>query len=144
MTDSKKESSKTTTPLSSEPNYEVAIQFINDYLDFINDLESEIALIDWISKRNDVTVEFKNELKRIIDKAKKNDFELGLGFDLILDAQDNPNEFELDKTDSEFLIVKGKDWPDFRLTLKLKPEDNKWLVDGAGIINIPENKRIKR
>lgn len=74
----------------------------------------------------------------------KEDSELGLGFDPILDAQDNPDEFEIDYTDSVYLIVKGVKWPEFRLTIKLKFETNKWLVDGSGIVNIAENRRIKR
>ncbi len=143
-TESKSENSPTAKSQSTEPNYQVAINFANEYLDFINDRKSEIGRSEWLNSRKDVTVSFKSELERIIGEAEKNDPELGLGFDPILDAQDNPNEFEIEKTDSEFLIVKGKDWPDFQLTLKVKLVDNKWLVDGAGIINVPENKRIKR
>tara|TARA_B100000941_G_C28478964_1_gene540941 strand:+ start:1161 stop:1604 length:444 start_codon:yes stop_codon:yes gene_type:complete len=120
------------------------IKFINDYLDFSNDLKSEIGLIEWVNQRHDVTGEFKNELNRILEEAEKNDPELGLGFDPILDAQDSPNRFKLDKSESEYLIVKGENWTEFRLTLKMKLVDNKWLVDGAGIINVPENRRIKR
>ena len=55
--------SKTTTGQVSKPNYEVAIQFINDYLNYSNTLKSEIGLIEWVNKRNDVTVRFKDELK---------------------------------------------------------------------------------
>jgi len=107
-------------------------------------LKSEIGLIEWVNQRHDVTGEFKNELNRILEEAEKNDPELGLGFDPILDAQDSPNRFKLDKSESEYLIVKGENWTEFRLTLKMKLVDNKWLVDGAGIINVPENRRIKR
>jgi len=143
-TETKSEPSESTTSQSTEPDYEVAIKFINDYLDFTNDRKSEIGLIEWVNNRKDVTVAIKSELKRILDEAEKNDPELGLEFDPILDAQDYPNEFELYNTDSDFLIVKGKDWPDFQLTLKMKLVENKWLVDGVGIVNVPENKRIKR
>lgn len=127
-----------------DPNYDMAIQFINDYLDFSNDAKSEVGLIDWVSNRNDVTAGFKNKLRFVLAEAEKNDPELGLGFDPILDAQDSPDKFELDKTDSVYLTVKGVNLPEFKLTLKLKLEENKWLVDGAGIINVPENKRVKR
>tara|TARA_B110000037_G_C17081828_1_gene490299 strand:- start:1299 stop:1790 length:492 start_codon:yes stop_codon:yes gene_type:complete len=140
----KSEPSETTTSQSNEPDYQIAIKFINDYLNFSNDLKSEIGLIEWVNQRHDVTVEFKNELNRILEEAEKHDPELGLGFDPILDAQDSPNRFKLDKAESEYLIVKGENWTEFRLTLKMKLVDNKWLVDGAGIINVPENKRIKR
>jgi hypothetical protein len=64
-----------------------------------------------------VTVGFKVELKRIIDEAEKNDPELGLGFDPVLDAQDNPSKFEIDNTDSEYLIVKGVKWADFEIEI---------------------------
>ena len=143
-TESKREPSEMAKSQSIEPYYQVAIKFINDYLDFSNDLNSEIGLIEWVNQRHDVTREFKNELNRILEEAEKNDPELGLGFDPVLDAQDSPNRFKLDKAESEYLIVKGENWTEFRLTLKMKLIDNKWLVDGAGIINVPENKRIKR
>lgn len=129
---------------NTEPDYNIAIRFINDYLDYLNDMKSKIGLIEWIENRTDVSAEFKIELKRVLDEAEKNDPEIGLGFDPVLDAQDNPNEFELDRYDSIFLTAKGKDWSDFRLTLKVKFLDNKWIVDGAGIINIPEKMRAKR
>lgn len=143
-TDSKSETSETTMSQSTEPDYQVAIKFINDYLDFTNDRQSETGLIEWGNSRKDVTVTFKSELKRILNEAEKNDPELGLGFDPILDAQDSPNRFNLDKTESEYLIVKGENWTEFRLTLKMKLKENKWLVDGSGIINVPKDKRIKR
>lgn len=128
----------------AEPNYQVAIQFINDYLDYSNDLESEIKLVEWVNGRNDVTNDFKNELKRILEEAKKNEPELGLGFDPIVDAQDHPNEFEIDEVDANYLVVKGINSTKFLLTLKLKYDGNQWLVDGSGIINVPLSKRIKR
>jgi hypothetical protein len=143
-TESKSEPFETTTAETTEPDYKVAITFINDYLYFTNVGTAETGLIEWFNNRKDVTVLFKSELKRILNEAEKIDPELGLGFDPLLDAQDSPSEFEFDKADSEFLIVKGKDWPDFQLTLKMKLSGTKWLVDGAGIVNIPENKRIKR
>lgn len=116
-TDSKSEPSKKETIQTSEPNYQVAIQFINDYLAYSNDFKSEVGLIEWVNKRTDVTVGFKVELKRIIDEAEKNDPELGLGFDPVLDAQDNPSKFEIDNTDSEYLIVKGVKWADFEIEI---------------------------
>lgn len=129
---------------NTELDYQVAVQFINDYADFVNDLHSEIRITEWVNNRKDVTNSFKTELKRILDEAEKNDPELGLGFNPILDAQDNPNKFEIDGKENEYVVVKGVNWPEFRLTLKLKNEEKKWLVDGSGIINIPKDKRIKR
>lgn len=143
-TDSKKESSTTKTTQTSDPNYQVGIQFINDYLDFCNGSRLNTGILEWINNRADVTKDFKKELKRILDEAEKQDPEIGLGFDPILDAQDNPNKFEIDRTDYEYLVVKGVKWTDFKLSMKLKLKKDKWLVDGVGIINVPKNKRIKR
>jgi hypothetical protein len=143
-TNSKNEPGESGQTQNAEPNYQVAIRFINDYLDYSNDLKSEVSLIDWVNNRNDVTTDFKNELEKILTEAERLDPELGLGFDPILDAQDNPNEFEFEMVDSEYLIVKGVDWAEFRLTLKLKNQESEWFVDGSGIINVPENKRMKR
>lgn len=42
------------------------------------------------------------------------------------------------------MVVNGKNWPDFELTLKVILVNNKWLIDGCGIINIPKNQRSKK
>jgi hypothetical protein len=42
------------------------------------------------------------------------------------------------------VTVVGNDWKEFELVLKVERENNKWLVDGAGVINIPDDKRAKR
>ena len=83
----------------------------------------------------------------MIEEAFKIEPELGLDFDLIFDAQDYPDEgFELESFDNKtnYVVVKGKNWTDFRLTIKMVLENNKWLVDGCGIINIPNDKRSAR
>jgi hypothetical protein len=67
----------------------------------------------------------------------------GLGFDPILDAQDNPEKFEIVRKDGSFLVVRGVDWPEFTVTMKLKLIGLQWLVEGCGIVNIPEEKKGK-
>ena len=82
-----------------------------------------------------------------MDCARKADPELGLDADPVLDAQDFPEKgFELNNCDSTagYVSVKGKDWKDFFLVLKVVHENNQWLVDGVGIINISFDKRAKR
>lgn len=128
----------------SLPDYNVAVQFINDYVTYMNDTESEASLILWTSERSDVTAVFKNAIEEMLDEAEADAPSYGLGFDPILDAQDHPDKFELESTKSEYLVVKGMDWSSFKLTMRLKFENGKWRVDGAGIINIPIDKRIKR
>lgn len=61
-------------------------------------------------------------MKRIIDLAYKQDPELGLDRDPIFDAQDCPDKgFELDSFDEKtnYLTVKGKNWPEFKLTMEV-------------------------
>lgn len=139
------ENIKGNTVIQVEPNCEVAIQFINNYVVFCNAKNPNIGLLDWVNSQSVVTTGFKLELENMLVAAEKNDPQLGLGFDPIFDAQDYPDKgFEVDKQDSTYVIVKGVDWPDFRLSLRLTLEDGRWLVDGAGVINIPANKRAKR
>ncbi|MDL2314916.1 hypothetical protein LJC16_01515 [Bacteroidales bacterium OttesenSCG-928-C19] len=126
---------------------EIALTFINSYVDNCNKMKGAIDIIEWVDSNNLTTNFFKNEVRTIIEKANQEDPELGLGFDPILDAQDFPDEgFEFAAFDDKinFIVVKGKKWEDFKLTIKMILEDNKWLVDGCGIVNIPDNKRSKR
>lgn len=124
----------------NEPNYNVALNFMNEYVS--RSMNPYVDIVDWVNERKDVTNDFKAELKRILDKAAEEDPIMGLGFDPILNAQDSPGQFELDYVDSEFVIVKGVDYSEFQLALKLKYENNAWLLDGAGIINIDSDKRV--
>lgn len=126
---------------------EAALVFINDYVDNSNKLNKAVGTIEWVNSSSLTTKAFKIELKKIIDDAYKQDPELGLGADPIVDAQDYPNKgFELESIDEQtnFLIVKGKDMPEFKLTIKVVEENGNWLVDGCGIVNIPKDKRAAR
>jgi hypothetical protein len=129
---------------STMPDANVAIKFMDDYITYCDEFSRKVELIDWINSRQDVTVQFKKELGRIITEAKRTSPELGLGFDPIFDAQDYPDKFEVDRTDSDYIVVKGADWPDFKVVVRLRFEENKWLVAGAGIVNIPKDKQRKK
>lgn len=128
---------------NGEPEYLVAEKFINDYIDYLNDDTSSIDISEWVNNRNDVTNSFKIELERIVSLSEKNDPELGLGFDPILNAQDHPEKCKIENKDVQYVTVQGIDWPNFHLKLKLKVEDGTWLVEGSGIINIENEKRMK-
>ncbi len=94
-----------------------------------------------------ISEDIKTELKTIMKEAYKIEPELALNADPIFDAQDYPEKgFELDSFESKtnYVVVKGKDLEDFKLTMKMVLENDNWLVDGCGIINIPINKRITR
>jgi len=124
--------------IAPEPSYEVALTFLHNYIDYLNDRNQEIGRVEWIKKQTTVTENFKTALTKYIENSEF------LDFDPILDAQDYPEGFQIAETDSEFVIVKGTDWPGFKLTLKLIKVEKEWLVDGSGVINIPKERRIKR
>ena len=54
------------------------------------------------------------------------------------------NDIQAYDEQTNYLTVKGKDWPDFKLTMKMALENGKWVVDGSGIVNIPENEQAER
>jgi len=125
---------------------DVAIKFINDYVKYCNSDTSRLNSVKWVESNELTTTEFKQSYKDIIEKASKEDPEMGLGFDPIFDSQDYPEKgFEFLKSyDDGFIIVKGIDWPDFTIVIKIKSVKGKWMVNGAGIINVPEDRRAKR
>ena len=110
-------------------------------------MKESLGILEWVNSNEMTTNQFKTKVKSIIDQAYKKDPEIGLGFDPIFDAQDYPDKgFELEIFDNKtnFIVVKGKNWADFKLTIKSVMEDNKWLIDGCGIVNIPHDKRSTR
>ena len=146
-TESNAVSSTETQIDKSNTPVDIALTFINSWVDNCNKMKESIGIIEWVNSNNLTTNRFKTEVKTIIEEAYKEDPEMGLGFDPIFDAQDYPDDgFELDFFDSEtnFIVVKGKNWADFKLTIKMVLENDKWLVDGCGTVNIPDDKRSTR
>jgi len=128
------------------PDFNVAIDFINSYADTCNkSIGKKFDRDYWIENNSMISVNFKKSYKNLIEDALKVDPELGLGFDPIFDAQDYPNSFSIYDFDKStgFLTVYGNDWKGFKIIMKIIYENDKWLVDGSGVINIPEDKRIK-
>lgn len=135
----------------TELDTKVALNFINQYCELCNQQfkkETTATIKIWIEKNDLLTESFKKSYNDIIKNAEKEDPELGLDFDPIFDAQDFPeNGFELFSIDDkQYLTVnaKNEEGIDFFLKIKVINLENKWLVDGVGIINIPEMKRAKR
>jgi hypothetical protein len=134
------------TVLDKSDKTRKALEFINGYVENWNKGSARANTVEWINSNNMTTENFKNELKKILDEAYKEEPEVGLDFDPILDAQDGPEKgFDLDNFDetTNYLIVRGKDWPEFKLTMKIT-ENGGWLVDGCGIVNVPIEKRSAR
>ena len=133
--------------IDTDTTTNVALKFINEYVMNSNKINKQIEIVEWVNSSKDVSTEFKKKLTKMIEDAFESEPEYGLGFDPILDAQDYPDDgFKLDEFDSitNYLTVQGKTWKNFRITMKIKKVNNKWFVDGCGIINIPKNKQAKK
>ena len=124
-----------------------ALAFINEYVENSNNMKTALNISDWTKRNTLCTANFKTALQNIIDAALREDPEMGLDADPIYDAQDYPEKgFELASFDEKtnYLTVKGIDWLDFKLTMKVVEENGEWMVDGCGSVNIPKEKREKR
>jgi hypothetical protein len=135
------------TEVGQDKPIDRALIFLNSYVDNCNKMKGSIGVVEWVNANKLTTNNFRTELKRIMDEANKLEPEIGLDADPIFDAQDYPDKgFELDSFDSEtnYIVVKGKNWPDFKLTIKMVSENDDWLVEGCGMINIPNDKRIAK
>lgn len=138
-----------TTALSDNPELitSIALKFINDYTDNCNKMKDAIEIMEWVNANALASDAFKRELKVILDKANALDPDYGLGFDPIFDAQDFPDDgFQLARFDTTTnnVVVEAKSWDGFEITMKMKNLNNNWLVDGCGVINIPESKQSPR
>ena len=136
------------TETKQTPDIEVALKFITDYAAVCSANPDGAKNGSWIQQNEGLTDNFKKSYKKMVDSADRADPAMGLDFDPVFDAQDFPDKgFELLSYDHNtgYLSVKGKiDWPEFNLVMKVVSQNGKWLVDGCGAINIPENKRAKR
>jgi hypothetical protein len=126
---------------------DVALKFINDYVVNCNKMNEQIGIVEWVNSNQNVSQEFKEQLAKMIKDAYTSEFEYGLGFDPIFDAQDYPDDgFKLAEFDSisNYLTVEAKTWKGFAIKMKIKEVHHKWVVDGCGVINIPKNKQAER
>lgn len=144
-----------TNPINAQPNNieqnidqrEEAIKsglaFINSYIKYCNEADTNYNLKNWVESNNVLTQIFKNSFRELIKKAEQIDPEVGLGFDPIFNAQDFPTKnmvFESYDPHGQFLKVKALDWDNFSVLIKLIQQDGFWFIDGAGVINIPKDK----
>jgi hypothetical protein len=139
----------TTTPDSSsdavealsEDDYIVALDFLNAYIENCNDLENALSPSDWANTSPLVTENFKTELQNLITEAEEENPELGLDYDPILNAQDYPEDgMELAEFDapSGYVVARGKNQRGVIIVVKLVKQNGTVLIDGCGVINIPE------
>ncbi len=124
-----------------------AMTFINGYVENANKMKESTDTDVWVNSNMLSTKNFKKELKILVKEALEENPQSGLEADPVFDAQDYPDKgFEPESFDEKtgYLTVRGIGRPDFRLTMKIINDKGIWLVDGCGIINIPENRRAAR
>jgi hypothetical protein len=142
-------SSTNTKNASANIDCDVALTFINDYVKTSNDElnQKDFNFDEWVQKNHTLTDNFKTSYKHLMDSAWKAEPYVGLDFDPILDGNAFPEKgFEIVNCDNEngYVTVKGIDWPEFVVVLKVVSHDKKLLVDGSGVINIPTDKRGRK
>lgn len=127
---------------ATAPDSTVAVKFINAYLASFGQAADGKK---WLKQNGLVTDRFITTYTQMVEQAWKDDPEMGLGFDPIIAAQDAPEKVEMESFDAKtgYVTVRGVDWPDFRIVLKIVQEKDRWLVDGAGVINIPADKQLR-
>ena len=146
MTSCKESSNSKMENVKSLPNkdYGVALKFINDYnKEFLN---PHSEALEWLSKNKTITQNLVERYKQMLDSAEIADPELGLEFDPIINGQDSDEQgFKIKKIDSilGYVTVSGKSASNFEIVLKVIEKNGVTLVDGSGVINIPNSKRPK-
>jgi hypothetical protein len=122
---------------------EVVSNFYKEYMEFSRKPmkgDSDAQLINWVSSSPYVSQEFKLAFKRTIFSARKEDPELGLDYDPIVDAQDYPDKgFPVKEVKifnkKAIVTMEGIDWSDFHVAVELVSVKDKWLINGIGHIN---------
>lgn len=130
-----------------ELDSKVAVDFVNSYIDNWNKMSKAVEMVKWTEASPLATLNLKNALKKMVADANKEDPEMGLGFDPLLDAQDYPDEgVVLASFDKEtgVALLKGVNWDTYEVAVKLVVENDKVMVDGCGVVNMPKNLRATR
>jgi hypothetical protein len=124
-----------------------ALAFLNAYVENCNKGKNQVSAVEWANSSKLVTAHFKTGVKKLEDEALVREPIVGLDADPIFDARFFPEKgFEFESMDGTtgYLIFKGKDDQKFKVTVKMVNEFNNWLVDGCGMVNIPDDKRPEK
>ncbi|MCK0205780.1 hypothetical protein [Ornithobacterium rhinotracheale] len=142
--DSLRDTQNATTVLSEKTSEflaeKIALDFANSYVQFIKKDADLSETKKWVEQNKEITEAFKKSYIDMIVEAERKNPELGLDFDPIINAQDIPDDgFEIVSFDEKTNIVtlKAKETIDFTLKLKMVNQNNRWLVDGSGVVNMP-------
>jgi len=138
---------ETEVPSAVELDAKVAVDFINSYIDNCNKMSDAVDMVEWIETSPLATSNLKRVLKKMVVDAWKDDPEMGLGFDPLFDAQDYPDQGVVLASFDEktgIALLKGINWGTYEVALKVVLENDKVLVDGCGVVNLPKNLRASR
>lgn len=127
---------------------EVAVRFMNEYIRFLEGERKNstpMSVEDWLLQSQLVTPNLRGEFKKVTKAGYESDPEIGWDFDLLLDAQDWPDQGLLFYAckQKNFVELQGKNWAEFKLVVKVVPIGSVYRVDGAGVVNIPQTLRAK-
>lgn len=129
---------------------QVAAGFMNRYLAYLEDVverRSEQSVSDWLAADGQAAPEFVAAYRQLEAEGYAHDPEMGWGVDLLLDAQDHPDQgFALAACSEEpgVVILRGVDWPQFEVAVRVSPSAQGNQVLGAGLVNVPEHARASR
>lgn len=113
-------------PCSDE---QVAVQFLNDYIDFMGEHNSIDEIGKWLKTQPNVAPDFADQYDYFLENVSYPDV------DPILNSQDYPEQFILKERKGEIVTLTGKDWGDANFLVQVK--DCK--VTGAGLVNIQQD-----
>lgn len=122
---------------------QAAVGFMDRYLAYrlaLIGTQEEPAVLDWLAASEDVTPGFIEDYRQLEAQGLAQDPELGWNMDLLLDAQDSPDEgFRLAECSGQagIVILQGIDWPEFHVAVRVDSSTGLPKVAGAGAVNIP-------
>lgn len=132
----------THTASAYEKNSGIALGFIIDYARYeFEGVDIEKELNDWANKNELVTQNFRASLAKLLRDAYSKDPDYGLGSDPIIDAQDIVAKgFFIYQAGKDLVLIGNEYFADMRIPVKFVQVGDKWLIDGAGIVNIDDSK----
>ena len=130
-------------PIAEEnhgPAEVATLEFVNEYVKYSNDSKYDHDILEWCKYNSNISTDFFSSLKSILNNPNLDE---SIDFDPIFDAQDYPEEgFEIkDSLHGNYLTIRGKDWNEFELKVKVLKGADKWLIDGIGAINMDNDYR---
>lgn len=126
----------------------MAISFMDAYARHASDFmagRTTVTTDRWLAESKRLTPQFLSSFESLELEGRRREPDLGWGVDLVLDAQDAPDQgFRLVACrPGGHVELEGRDWPDFRVVVKVAPHGSSYLVDGAGRVNVQVAQRAK-